>query len=93
MATALDKAPLHVAAEQHVNAMQHAITEQHVNAIQHAMAEPPAKPRSTGGSNGIRARACSCSARSAAIRLNGDTGTRNSTAPHRPEPHDTEGAG
>lgn len=53
------------------------------------------------GSNGIRARtctcictcACSCSARSAAIRINGDTGTRNPTAQHRPEPHDTEGAG
>lgn len=53
------------------------------------------------GGNGIRARtctcictcACSCSARSAAIRINGDTGTRNSTAQHRPEPHDTEGAG
>lgn len=47
------------------------------------------------GGNGIRARtctcictcACSCSARSAAIRINGDTGTRNSTAQHRPEPH------
>lgn len=51
------------------------------------------------GGNGIRARtctcacACSCSARSAAIRINGDTGTRNPTAQHRPEPHDTEGAG
>lgn len=50
------------------------------------------------GGNGIRARrrtctcACSCSARSAAIRINGDTDTRNPTAQHRPEPHDTEGA-
>lgn len=61
MATALDKALLHVAAEQHVNAMQRR------------------------GGNGIRARTCSCSARSAAIRINGGTGTRNSTAPHRPE--------
>lgn len=43
------------------------------------------KPCSAGGSNGIRARTCSCSARSAAIRVNGGTGTRNSTAPHRPE--------
>ena len=50
------------------------------------------------GGNGIRTRtctrictcACSCSARSAAIRINGDTGTRNSTAQHRPEPHGTE---
>lgn len=44
------------------------------------------------GGNGIRARTCSCSARSAAIRLNGDTGTQNPTAQHCPEPHDTEGA-
>lgn len=44
------------------------------------------------GGNGIRARTCSCSARSAAIRINGDTGTRNPTAQHRPEPHGTEGA-
>lgn len=36
MAIALDKPLLHVAAEQHVNAMQH------------AMAEPPAKPCSAG---------------------------------------------
>lgn len=43
------------------------------------------------GGNGIRARTCSCSARSAAIRINGDTGTRNFTAQHRPEPHGTEG--
>lgn len=38
------------------------------------------------GSNGIRARICSCYARSAAIRINGDAGTRNPTAQHRPEP-------
>ena len=44
------------------------------------------------GGNSIRARTCSCSARSAAIRVNGDTGTRNPTAQHCPEPHDTEGA-
>lgn len=44
------------------------------------------------GGNGIRARTCSCSARFAAIRINGDTGTRNPTAQHCPEPHGTEGA-
>lgn len=43
------------------------------------------------GGNSIRARTCSCSARSAAIRVNGGTGTRNPTAQHCPEPHDTEG--
>lgn len=37
------------------------------------------------GSNGIRARICSCSARSAAIRINGDIRARSSAAPHRPE--------
>lgn len=37
------------------------------------------------GGNGIRARACSCSARSAAIRVNGDIRARSSAAPHRPE--------
>lgn len=64
LATALDKPLLHVAAEQHVNAMQH------------AMSEPPAKTLQHRGSNGIRTCtctcACSCSARSAAIRINGD---------------------
>ena len=37
------------------------------------------------GGNGIRARTCSCSARSAAIRINGDIRARSSAAPHRPE--------
>ena len=37
------------------------------------------------GGNSIRARTCSCSARSAAIRVNGDTGTRNPTAQQCPE--------
>lgn len=54
------------------------------------------KPRSTGGSNGIRARTCtctctrSCSARSTAIASTATSNTRNSAAPHRPEPHGTE---
>ena len=37
------------------------------------------------GGNGIRARTRSCSARSAAIRINGDIRARSSAAPHRPE--------
>ena len=52
------------------------------------------KPCSAGGSNGIRARTCtctrSCSARSAAIASTATSSTRNSAAPHRPEPHGTE---
>lgn len=79
MAIALDKPLFHVAAEQHVNAMQHAMAEQPVNAVQRR------------GGNGIRARTCSCSARSAAIRINGDIRARSSAAQHCPEPHDTEG--
>lgn len=48
------------------------------------------------GSNGIRARTCtctctrSCSACSAAIASMATSSTRNSAAPHRPEPHGTE---
>lgn len=48
------------------------------------------------GGNGIRARTCtctctrSCSARSAAIASTATSSTRNSAAPHRPEPHGTE---
>lgn len=54
------------------------------------------KPCSAGGSNGIRARTCtctctrSCSTRSAAIASTATSSTRNSAAPHRPEPHGTE---
>ena len=48
------------------------------------------KPCSAGGSNGIRARTCSCSARSTAIASTATSNTRNSAAPHRPEPHGTE---
>ena len=51
-------------------------------------------PAAPGGSNGIRARTCtctrSCSARSAAIASTATSSTRNSAAPHRPEPHGTE---
>jgi len=72
------------------------MAEQHVNAMQHAVSEPPAKTPQHRGSNGIRARArtctCtrSCSARSAAIASTATSSTRNSAAPHRPEPHGTE---